>query len=160
MIIDYIEIVRWCHQCQFYGVVQYQPPNILHLLIVLWSFECWDTGIAGPVNPPSSKGRRFIFAVTDYFSKWIEEILSREVKAHHILSIFKNYIVYRFGVSRQIIFDNGTTFRSPKINNFTRRYSIDWQYSIIYYPRENGLVEAFNKTLVYILKKILNDNKR
>lgn len=43
------------------------------------------------------------------------------------------------------------------MNSFAKR---DWRYSTAYYPQANGLAEAFNKTLVGILKKILEDNKR
>ncbi|NAU72121.1 transposase, partial [Klebsiella pneumoniae] len=84
----------------------------------------------------------------------------REVKAHHVLQFFRDNIVYRFGVPRRIISDNGTAFKSTKINNFVKRHNIDWRYSTIYYPRANGLAEAFNKTLIQILKKTLDNNKR
>lgn len=36
----------------------------------------------------------------------------------------------------------------------------DWRYSTIYYPRANGLAEAFHKTLVQLIKKLLANNKR
>ncbi|XP_020674677.1 uncharacterized protein K02A2.6-like [Dendrobium catenatum] len=58
------------------------------------------------------------------------------------------------------ISDNGSAFKSTKINSFVRRHNIDWRYSTIYYPRANGLAEAFNKTFVQIVKKTLDDNKR
>ena len=84
----------------------------------------------------------------------------REVKADNVLQFFRDHVVYRFGVPRRIISDNGSAFRSTKINRFVQRHHIDWRYSTIYYPRANGLAEAFNKTLVQLIRKLLAANKR
>ncbi|XP_020596364.1 uncharacterized protein K02A2.6-like, partial [Phalaenopsis equestris] len=89
-----------------------------------------------------------------------EAVPLREVTAQHVLQFFKSQIVYRFGVPRRVISDNGSAFKSTKINSFVRRHGIDWRYSTIYYLKTNGLAEAFNKTLVQILKKTLDENKR
>ncbi|XP_020678532.2 uncharacterized protein K02A2.6-like [Dendrobium catenatum] len=120
----------------------------------------WGTDIVGPIDPPSSKGHRFILTATDYFSKWAEAVSLREVKTSHMLQFLKDHIVYKFGVPRRIIFDNGPAFKSTKLNQFVNKHIIDWRYSTIYYPRANGLAEAFNKTLVQLLKKTLDENKR
>ncbi|KAI0519706.1 hypothetical protein KFK09_007165 [Dendrobium nobile] len=160
MIDDCMKIAKCCHQCQVHGVVLHQPPNVLHPTIASWPFESWGTDIIGPIDPPSSKGHRFILAATDYFSKWAEAVPLRNVTSHHVMKFFRDHIVYRFGVPRRIISDNGSAFKSTKINNFANRHGIDWRYSTIYYPRANGLAEAFNKTLVQIIKKTLDDNKR
>ncbi|XP_028549778.1 uncharacterized protein LOC110092989 [Dendrobium catenatum] len=149
-----------CHECQIHGNIIHQPPNPLHPTIASWPFECWGTDVIGPIDPPSSAGHRFILAVTDYFSKWAEAVPFKEVTAHHVINFFTHNIVYRFGVSRRIISDNGSAFKSTKIYKFTERHKIDWRYSSIYNPRANGLTEAFNKTLVKLLKKILTKNKR
>ncbi|PKU62386.1 hypothetical protein MA16_Dca027399 [Dendrobium catenatum] len=112
------------------------------------------------IDPPSVRGHRFILAATDYFLKWAEAIPLRNVTSHHVLKFFHDHIVYRFGIPRRIISDNGSAFKSTKINSFVRRHNIDWRYSTIYYPRANGLAEGFNKTLVKIIKKTIEDNKR
>ncbi|KAI0524720.1 hypothetical protein KFK09_004103 [Dendrobium nobile] len=160
MIDDCMKIARHCHQCQVHGVVLHQPSNVLHPTIASWPFESWGIDIIGPIDPPSSTGHKFILSTIDYFSKWAEAVPLREVKAQQVLKFFKENVVYQFGVPRWIISDNGPSFRSTKINNFVRRHNIDWRYFTIYYPRGNELAEAFNKTLIQILKKTLDDNKR
>ena len=40
------------------------------------------------------------------------------------------------------------------------QYNIDWRYSSAYNPRANGLAEAFNKTLIKILRKTVDKNHR
>jgi len=47
----------------------------------------WGMDVVGPISPPSSKGHRFILAITDYFSKWAEVIPLREVKASDVVKI-------------------------------------------------------------------------
>ncbi|XP_020596670.1 uncharacterized protein LOC110036537 [Phalaenopsis equestris] len=160
MTLDCIEHAKRCHQCQVFSPVLHQPPSILHPTVASWPFEASGTDIVGPIDPPSSRGHRFILAATDFFSKWAEAIPLREVRADNMLHFLKNNIVYRFGVPRRIISDNGLAFKNTKINRFARRHHIEWRYSTIYYPRANGLAEAFNKTLVGLIKKILHANKK
>ncbi|XP_028551816.1 uncharacterized protein LOC110108077 [Dendrobium catenatum] len=142
------------------GDVIHQPPNLLHLTIASWPFECWGTNVIGPIDSPSSAGHRFILATTNYFSKWAEAALFKEITSEHVINFFTHNVVYRFSVPRRIISDNGTAFKSTKIYKFVDRNKIDWRCSSIYYPRANGLAEAFNKILVKLLKKILSKNKR
>lgn len=59
---DCVNHARRCHQCQVHGTVLHQPPNPLHPTVVSWPFESWGTDVVGPIDPPSSKGHRFILA--------------------------------------------------------------------------------------------------
>jgi hypothetical protein len=43
---------------------------------------------------------------------------------------------------------------------FMTKYKIWWNYSTGYHPQANGLIEAFNKTLGQILKKIVHKHHR
>ena len=51
-------------------------------------------------------------------------------------------------------------FKSNKMYRFTEKYKIKWNYSTGYYPQANGAIEAFNKTLGKILKKMVTRNRR
>ena len=135
-------------------------PSPLHPTVASWPFETWGTDIIGPIDPPSSKGHRFILAATDYFSRWSEVAAFKEVTAETVVFFFQTQVLHRFGTPRRIISDNGPQYRSNKVLKFARSHKIDWRYSTIYNPRANGLAEAFNKTLIKILKKVLTRNKR
>jgi len=54
--------------------------------------------VISPINPPSSKGYRFILTITDYFSKWAKAIPLREVKTFDVIRFIKHHVIYRFGV--------------------------------------------------------------
>jgi len=75
-----------------------------------WPFEIWGMDVVGPISQSSSKGHRFILAITDYFSKWTEAIYLREVKTSDMIKFIKHHVVYCFGVPRWIVHDNGPQF--------------------------------------------------
>ena len=74
MISDAIAYARRCYACQIHGEFMHQAPGNLHPMLPSWPFEMWGMDIIGPINPPTSKGHRFILAITNYFSKWAEVI--------------------------------------------------------------------------------------
>ena len=69
MINDCLEYARRCKLYQAHGDFIQQYPNPLHPMISSWPFEIWGTDVVGPIEPPSSRGHRFILAATDYFSR-------------------------------------------------------------------------------------------
>jgi Integrase core domain len=112
------------------------------------------------IDPPTSRGHRLILKVIDYFTKWVEVVPFKEVKTSDVVKFFKTYILYRFGTPQLIISDNGTAFKSSKVYALAKQFNIDWRFSSIYNLRTNGLAETFNKTLINIMKKTVDDNQR
>ena len=144
-----------CHACQVYGDFIHQVPGYLRSTTSTWPFEMWEMDVVGPISPPSSKGHRFILAITDYFSKWAEE-----VKASDVIKFVKHHVIYRFSVPRWIVHDNGPQFVSQAFQRFCKKFRIQSVSSTAYYPAANGLVEAFNKTIGKLLKKFVSKSQR
>ena len=69
-------------------------------------------------------------------------------------------ILVRFGCPKRIVTDNAPSFKSKRMVRFYHKYHISLNHSTDYYPQGNGLVESSNKSLVRIIKKLLEDNKR
>jgi Integrase core domain len=160
MVADCEAHAKKCRMYQIHGPFIHQAPSPLHPTIASWPFNMWGTDIVGPINPPTSRGHRFILAATDYFTKWAEAVPLKEVKASDVVKFFKTHILYRFGTPQRIISDNGTTFKSSKVYTLAEQFNIDWRFSSIYNPRANGLAEVFNKTLINIMKKTVDGNQR
>ena len=78
-IADAIKYAQRCKACQIHVDFIHQPPELLHPTIASWPFEVWGIDIVKPISPSSKKGHRFILAITDYFSKWVEAIPLIEV---------------------------------------------------------------------------------
>ena len=77
-----------------------------------------------------------------------------------IMDFIENNILVRFSFPKQIVTDNAPAFKSKKMINFCHKYHISLNHSTAYYPQGNGLVESSNKSLVRIIKKLLEDNKK
>ena len=122
MVADCEEFAKRCHMCQIHGTFIHQAPNPLHPTVASWPFSTWGTDIVGPIDPPSSKGHRFILAATDYFSKWAEAMPLKEVKASDVVRFFKTHVLYRFGTPRRIISDNGTAFQNAKVYKMAKQF--------------------------------------
>jgi ribonuclease HI len=115
MVADCEAHAKKCHMCQIHGPFIHQAPSPLHPTVASWPFNMWGTDIVGPIDPPTSRGHRFILAATDYFTKWAEAVPLKEVKATDVVKFFKTHILYRFGTPQRIISDNGTAFKSSKV---------------------------------------------
>jgi hypothetical protein len=64
-------------------------------------------------------------AATDYFTKWVETIPLKEMKASDVVKFFKTHILYRFGTPQRIISDNRMTFKSSKVYALVEQFNID-----------------------------------
>ncbi|XP_020245295.1 protein NYNRIN-like [Asparagus officinalis] len=155
---DAVDYARRCHACQIHANYMHQPPEHLYPLATSWPFETWGMDIVGPIFPPSAKGDHFILAITDYFSKWAKAIPLREVKMGNVIAFIKHHIIYRYGVPRLIVHDNGPL--SNAFIRFCRKFRIEDILSKTYNPTTNELAEAFNKTIIKILSKLVRTNKR
>ena len=76
-----------------------------------------------------------------------------------MINLLEENIIARFGCPAKIIIDKAQAFKSTKFVNFCQCYNILLGHSTAYYPQGNGLEESFNKTLVRILKKTINENQ-
>ena len=58
----------------------------------------------------------YILAATDYFSKWVEAVALQEVKKENVANFVRVNIIYRSGILRYIITDNGKPFDNKLMN--------------------------------------------
>jgi transposase InsO family protein len=123
-------------------------------------FHQWGLDFIEEIHPPSSGHHRWILTAMDYFTKWIEAVSSRQAIDSVIIKFLENNILSHFGCPRKIITDNASSFQSKKLINFFNQYHIGLGHSTTYYPQGNGLAESSNKTLVNIIKKKLQENKK
>ena len=68
-----------------------------------------------------------------------------------VARFFKKNIIYRYGIPRKLITDNGKNLNRKMIEQLCQQFKIEHQNSIPYQPQMNRAVEVANK----IIKKIL-----
>jgi hypothetical protein len=96
---------------------------------------------------------------TNYFTKWIEVIPTRSA-SHKVIIGFLEYIMARFGFPNIIITDNTSFFKAEPLIEFYEQFRISLIHSTLYYPQGNGLADSSNKSLINIIKRLLEDNKK
>lgn len=94
---DCVNWVRRCHQCQVHENFIHQHPQPLHPTVLSWLFATWGTDVIGPIEPPSSKGHRFILVTTNYFSRWVKLLLRPRLRLNiSLASSSDKYISIRY----------------------------------------------------------------
>ena len=127
---------------------------------------CWSTfstmgsWFHWEIHPPSFAQYKWILTATNYFTKWIEAIPSRQATDTVIITFVESNILSRFACPTKIITDNAETFKSKRMIDLCNKYHITLGHSTTYYPQGNGLAESSNKSLMNIIKKLLEDNKK
>ncbi|XP_058202690.1 uncharacterized protein LOC131317137 [Rhododendron vialii] len=96
----------------------------------------------------------------DYFSKWAKAIPVKEVKKETVVDFIKSNIIFRYGVPRHIITDNGTLFVNKLMDKLCNKFDFMQRTSSMYNAPATGLAEAFNKTLSNLLKKVVTKSRR
>eukprot|EP00253_Pinus_taeda_P026880 PITA_26880 len=124
------------------------------------TFSAVGLGFIGEINPHSSGQHRWILVATDYFTKWIEAIPTRKADHNVVMKFLTENIFRRFGCPHKLITDNAATFRAKKLVDMCDSMGIKLVHSTSYYPQGNGLAESSNKSLIRIIKKLLEDNKK
>ena len=74
--------------------------------------------------------------------------------------LHKTHIIYRYGVPRYIITDNGKPFFNSLMTSLCEKFKFFQHKSSMYNAPANSLAEAFNKTLYNLLKKVVAKSKQ
>jgi hypothetical protein len=152
--------VRACNPCQLFMGKHKLPALPLVLVKTGAPFQQWGLDFIGKINPHSSAQQKWILTATDYFTKWVEAIPTRRETDSMVIYFLEEIILSRFGCPRKIVTDNAQDFKSMAMISFFQNYNIVLSHSTAYYPQGNGLVESSNKSLINIIKKVLNENKK
>jgi transposase InsO family protein len=70
-----------------------------------------------------------------------------------------NHVITRFGVPQAIITDHGSHFRNHMMSELTEKLVLRHDSSTPYYPQANGQVEAINKVLITMIRRMIGIHK-
>jgi hypothetical protein len=154
------EYYKRCQDCQKFGNIQRVLASALNPIINPWPFRGWAIDLIGQINPPSSKGRKFVLLATDYFTKWVEAIPLKRVTSENMIEFVKEHIIYKFGIPQTITTDQGTQFTSSEFREFAESMGIKSLNSSPYYAQGNGQAEASNKIMIKIIQMKIDQKPR
>jgi hypothetical protein len=95
-----------------------------------------------------------MLVVVDKFTKWVEAVPVTTQDSTSAINFIKS-IVFRFGVSHNIITDNGTNFMSKEFKNYCGSMGIKLKFAFVAHPKTNGQVEKANDLICNGIKKRL-----
>ena len=67
----------------------------MHPIIKPWPFRGWGLDFIRQINPPSSKGHRFVLVATDYFTKWSEAVPLKNMTHREVIEFITEHIIHR-----------------------------------------------------------------
>ena len=76
-----------------------------------------------------------------------------------MIFLYEN-IFSRFGFLVRLVNDNAPDFKAVELIKMCESMGIQLVHSTSYYPQGNGLAESSNKSLVRIIRKLLETNKK
>ena len=130
------------------------PPSELHALTPPWRFSVWGIDIIRKILPKSSNGHEYILVAIDYFTKWVEASSYARLAAARAAKFIRLHIIFRYGVPHELIDDRGVHFRG-QVDMLIQEYCIQHNRLSVYRPQTNGAVEAANKNIKRILRKMV-----
>nr|XP_025883826.1 uncharacterized protein K02A2.6-like [Solanum lycopersicum] len=76
-----------------------------------------------------------------------------------VTDFVRNNLICHFGVPESLITDNGANLKSRLIKEICEQFKITHRNSTVYRPQMNGAVEAANKNIKWILRKMIDNYK-
>ncbi|XP_015086959.1 uncharacterized protein LOC107030068 [Solanum pennellii] len=154
---DCCKFVQKCHKYQVHGDLSRVPPHELNAMSSPWLFLAFGMDIIGQIEPDSSNGHIFILVAIDYFKKLVEATSYMSVTKKVVDDFIRNNLICRFGVPESIIIENGANLNSHLMRDKREQFKIPHQNSTAYRPQMNGAVEATNKIIKKILRRMINN---
>jgi hypothetical protein len=160
MLNDCFRYYKGYESCQKFEDVQVALAAMLHPIIKSWSFHSWALDFIGHIHPSSSRGHRFILVAMDYFMKWTEATLLKNMMHREVIHFISEHIINRFGIPQTLTMDQGSSFMSHQVCEFAESLKIKLLSSSLYYTQANGHAESSNKTLIKLIKKKIEENPK
>nr|GFB69427.1 reverse transcriptase domain-containing protein [Tanacetum cinerariifolium] len=115
--------------------------------------------IAGPF--PEGPGKvKFLIVAMDYFTKWIEAKAVATITGGQVKKFVWDNIVCRFGISGEIISDNGKQFADNPFKDSCDKLNITQHFTSVKHLQSNGLVERANRSLGEVIKARLEEGNK
>ena len=123
-----------------------------------WLFAKWGLDIMGPFLT-AIRQLKFLVVGIDYFIKWVEAEALATITEKNIQSFVWRNIIYRYGIPRVLVSDNGKQYDNSAFRDFYSELGIKNHYSSPAHPQANRQVEVTNQSLLKIIKTCLEGAK-
>ena len=123
---DVCTFVRACDKCQrFIGKKQlrYFP---LRPIVMNGPFQWWGLDFIGEINPSWSGQHKWILVATNYFTKWIEAVPTRNATHQVIMKFLYENIFIIFGYPERLVTDNAPALKPVLWLTCVNQWAFNW----------------------------------
>ncbi|GJT63149.1 reverse transcriptase domain-containing protein [Tanacetum coccineum] len=156
---DAMEEICKCDSCQIHSSIPKLPKTLMTSIMAPWPFFQWGMDVLGPL--PEALGKlRFVIVAVNYFTKWMEAKPLAKTTWKKVKKFVWDNIVYRYGLPKIIITDNGTNFIHDPFRSWCKKLNITQINTTVTHPQANGLVERANRSLMEGIKTRLGRERK
>ncbi|XP_035662468.1 uncharacterized protein LOC118406513 [Branchiostoma floridae] len=153
-----VHINKWVRECKGCQAMKNMPSGVrtLQPIKVTGPWDLVGMDLIGPL-PETSRGNRYIFSATDYFTKWVEAYPIADKSAVSVAAcIMKMYT--RHGAAKAILTDQGKEFNNKVNDLICNAFKTKHKVTAAYHPQTNGLDERTNGNIKRALTKLGSSN--
>lgn len=155
---DVQQYVKKCWICASLkrGPLQEKAPLKPHNPTTPWEVVAID--IMGPYTK-TTKNNRFVFVITDLFSRWVEAYATAKTESSDVIQILEEEVFTRFGYPKAILSDNGPQFTSIEWDGALRRWGALHWTTPVYHPQANPTERRIQEIKKCLRIHLANENK-
>ncbi|GJZ49401.1 integrase, catalytic region, zinc finger, CCHC-type containing protein [Tanacetum coccineum] len=131
------------------------PPKLV--LSSHFKLELLHMDLCGPMRVASINGKKYILVIVDDYSRftWVYFLHSKDETPEKINKFIAQVQLNYDAKIHKIQTDNGTDFKNATLKAHYEKLGIMQQFSIARTPKQNGVVERRNRTLVEAARTML-----
>ena len=145
--------VKRCHPCLSTKTNKQKQPHIGDFPVPQRRFSHIQVDVCGPLPP--SRGYKYLLMVVCRSTRFVDAIPMTEATTEACANALLHGWVSRHGVASCCTSDNGVEFVSSVWKKMQEKLGIKLNYTSLYSPQTNGLIERQNSTIKTSLKAAL-----
>ena len=151
-------MVQGCRTCAINRVRLRKHLNGFKLFPATRPLESLAIDILG-LLPMTKAGKRFLLVVTDRFTKHTPVVALRTITAYTIAVAFCDAWIFKYGVPRTFLSDNGPQVNAKFFHSTCPVLGITKLFTSAYHPQANGKVEQYNQTIAAMLRNYVGEHQ-
>ena len=151
----YRDIREWCDHCYACQRRKSPVPHLRAPMRTSLAQHPFQRVAADILELPiTSKGHRYVLAVEDYFTKFVNLYAIADQRATTVTECLFRYVM-EHGVMETLHTDMGRQFESEVVKQLCVMLGVKKTHTTPYNPKSDGMVERLNRTVIDQLAKTL-----
>ena len=115
----------------------------------------YSCDLCGPFSPPTKRGKRWIFTVTDWFTRYTMAYSLRHATAEEVARCLHEFMC-EFGIPLELYSDNGRNLDGLVIRELCSLFGVTKLSTVAYKPSSNGITERENAVIKTMLTSLVD----